>query len=294
MKPATPDKSTEADQPEPQSYWKIRFNEFRNWLRPRWNRLENAVQAQNREDDMPGNPDYDADRPRIGIPAPFLVICTAMITILATLFVVGGQAERQRESTPEFSEFRKQLTSQKRAHDAELAKARAASRSAAEQVRELEQKLETFDTERVRLAEANAKIEAERQRLETELEAARKQPAPAAVEPVEVVEVVELQPAKPNQRYSVRPGDTLFSIANRSGVSVETLVRINGLDSPNYVAAGQQLLLPAEADLTALNRREYAYSEPDPQPVVVSPKPRSNRNRSYPNAPKALRFNPNR
>ena len=92
----------------------------------------------------------------------------------------------------------------------------------------------------------------------------------------------------------MRPGDTLFSIANRSGVSVGTVVRLNGLDSPNYVAAGQQLLLPAEADLTALKRPEYAYSQPDPEPVATPKPQRSNRSRSYPNAPKALRFNPNR
>lgn len=45
--------------------------------------------------------------------------------------------------------------------------------------------------------------------------------------------------------YTVRPGDTLWSIAERlDGTSVETLKRINKLEGAG-LQAGQQLLLPA-------------------------------------------------
>ena len=43
---------------------------------------------------------------------------------------------------------------------------------------------------------------------------------------------------------TVRAGDTLSDIADRYGVSVGTLMRINGLRDSNHVEIGQQLRLP--------------------------------------------------
>jgi LysM repeat protein len=57
--------------------------------------------------------------------------------------------------------------------------------------------------------------------------------------------------------YIVRPGDNLTGIAFRSGVSVATLVRINGLVNPNRIYAGQRLRLPC------------AQPAPAPLPVPV-------------------------
>lgn len=45
--------------------------------------------------------------------------------------------------------------------------------------------------------------------------------------------------------YTVRPGDTLSSIANRLGTSVSELVRLNGLPNPNRIVAGRALKTPA-------------------------------------------------
>ncbi len=42
----------------------------------------------------------------------------------------------------------------------------------------------------------------------------------------------------------VNPGDTLFSIAARYGVSVELLMRANNLPNANFVYSGQRLLIP--------------------------------------------------
>jgi len=47
----------------------------------------------------------------------------------------------------------------------------------------------------------------------------------------------------PNQ-YVVQFGDTLFSIARRFGVSVWQLASYNNIPNPNYIRAGQVLLIP--------------------------------------------------
>ncbi|MBI4671399.1 MAG: LysM peptidoglycan-binding domain-containing protein [Chloroflexi bacterium] len=44
--------------------------------------------------------------------------------------------------------------------------------------------------------------------------------------------------------YVVRPGDNLFRIAARHGVSYWYLAQINGLHNPNYIYAGQMLIVP--------------------------------------------------
>ena len=44
--------------------------------------------------------------------------------------------------------------------------------------------------------------------------------------------------------YTVKPGDTLFSIANTQGTTVEELVRNNGITRPNDITPGQNLFIP--------------------------------------------------
>jgi len=44
--------------------------------------------------------------------------------------------------------------------------------------------------------------------------------------------------------YVVQPGDTLSSIATRFDVSLEDLMRANGIANPDYVQVGQELLVP--------------------------------------------------
>jgi LysM repeat protein len=46
------------------------------------------------------------------------------------------------------------------------------------------------------------------------------------------------------QAYQVQPGDTLGSIAEQFGVSVELLIEVNGLTDPNALGSGQVLLVP--------------------------------------------------
>ncbi len=53
------------------------------------------------------------------------------------------------------------------------------------------------------------------------------------------------QGGKPHEsRYTVKCGDTLYSIARRFGVSVDALARINHIWNPDRIYAGQVILIP--------------------------------------------------
>lgn len=46
-------------------------------------------------------------------------------------------------------------------------------------------------------------------------------------------------------------GDTLYSVAVRNGTTVAALVRANGLPNPNFIYAGQRLIIPASSSSSA-------------------------------------------
>jgi LysM repeat protein len=62
--------------------------------------------------------------------------------------------------------------------------------------------------------------------------------------------------------YVVQPGDTLTSIAARTGTDIATLVRLNGLAHPDQLLAGMRLLVPVQVTV----RRPT----PPPAPRAVS------------------------
>lgn len=53
-----------------------------------------------------------------------------------------------------------------------------------------------------------------------------------------------LMVVQPAQAYTVQPGDTIWSIARRNGVTVQEVVRANGLTDPNTIFPGEQLSIP--------------------------------------------------
>jgi LysM repeat protein len=71
-------------------------------------------------------------------------------------------------------------------------------------------------------------------------------PASASIptaEPVSGETQPEETPVEPTY-YIVQPGDTLGSVASRFDISLEDLMRANGITNPDYVQVGQELLVP--------------------------------------------------
>jgi soluble lytic murein transglycosylase-like protein len=67
--------------------------------------------------------------------------------------------------------------------------------------------------------------------------------------------------------YTVRPGDTLSGLAAQSGISVQEMAAMNGLDPNGYLIAGTLIKLPTGAPTPA------NASEPAPAPVVTTAAP---------------------
>ncbi len=61
--------------------------------------------------------------------------------------------------------------------------------------------------------------------------------------------------------HKVQPGESLSSISNRYGISMQRLIAINGINNPNQVIAGSTLVL-------------RSTSKPKPKPVAAKPKPK--------------------
>lgn len=73
--------------------------------------------------------------------------------------------------------------------------------------------------------------------------------------------------------YVVQPGDTLFRIALRFGVSQEAILAANGLANPNLIYTGQRLVIPeAGAALTV------STATPAPAASVAAPAPAAGSN----------------
>jgi LysM repeat protein len=78
-----------------------------------------------------------------------------------------------------------------------------------------------------------------------------RQPAPATAAPRQPVQATAqtasqtpARPAGPGS-YVIQPGDTLYSIAKRHGLSEKRLAEANGIADPRKIAAGKTLTIPA-------------------------------------------------
>ena len=60
--------------------------------------------------------------------------------------------------------------------------------------------------------------------------------------------------------YSVKPGDTLYSIARQFGVTVAELERFNGLPDENLLTTGQDVLIPISGTTHHVLSGESLYS----------------------------------
>ncbi|HNT76103.1 MAG TPA: LysM peptidoglycan-binding domain-containing protein [Anaerolineae bacterium] len=66
--------------------------------------------------------------------------------------------------------------------------------------------------------------------------------------------------------YTVQPGDTLFSVARRYGISVEALATANGLPTTAWLYVGQPLVIPGTDTTTPVTTPGT-----DPQTYIVKP-----------------------
>jgi hypothetical protein len=71
------------------------------------------------------------------------------------------------------------------------------------------------------------------------------------------------RPSPTGGYYTVQRGDNLYRIALRFGTTYSAIAVANNLANPNYIYAGQRLLIPG-----------YAVSAPSVPPVWPQPKPR--------------------
>ncbi|MFM7180271.1 MAG: LysM peptidoglycan-binding domain-containing protein [Verrucomicrobiales bacterium] len=77
--------------------------------------------------------------------------------------------------------------------------------------------------------------------------------AAVAVAPVAPPETTNTQPTAPavSGSYVVQSGDTMHSIARRSGTTVDALCRINGIANPSTIQIGMKLKLPDGTSVAA-------------------------------------------
>lgn len=70
-----------------------------------------------------------------------------------------------------------------------------------------------------------------------------------------------------SQVYVVQPGDTVYSISMRFGVTVEELVEANHLSDPNYLRVGQELRIPG-TELPTTYPHPFRQVQMGPLPVA--------------------------
>jgi murein DD-endopeptidase MepM/ murein hydrolase activator NlpD len=86
-----------------------------------------------------------------------------------------------------------------------------------------------------------------------------------------------LQPARhqAGETIEVQPGDTIFVLAKRHGVSIDALIELNGLRNGSSLQPGQRITLPAGARnvRAAVAARAPAPPAPPPTPVASAASP---------------------
>jgi LysM repeat protein len=101
-------------------------------------------------------------------------------------------------------------------------------------------------------------------------------PTPAAVGATEV-----LQPTP--TVYVVKPGDTLGTIAQRFGVTVDEIMAANGLTDPNVLSAGESLTIPVPGSVPPTAVPSTASLLPTNPPQTPLPTATQDPNQPQPN-----------
>jgi len=118
---------------------------------------------------------------------------------------------------------------------------------------------------------------------------------PAAGVAPKVAPASSVAPIDSGDSYTVKPGDTLGSIAKRAGVKIPDLMDLNGISDPRKLAAGQVLKMPNGSNMSASSTPSTPPSSASraaatpgmdgpPAPIVVKPAPLSDSNASDANS----------
>ncbi|PJZ00512.1 N-acetylmuramoyl-L-alanine amidase [Bacillus vallismortis] len=95
--------------------------------------------------------------------------------------------------------------------------------------------------------------------------------------------------------YTVKKGDALSVIAQKTGVSMATLQRLNGIKNPNLIKVGQVLKLTgSSASSTKPSSKKTSYALPSGVIKVTSPMTKGTKVRQVQNALAALYFYPDK
>lgn len=84
---------------------------------------------------------------------------------------------------------------------------------------------------------------------------------------------ITLQPSPTPLTYRVQPGDTMYAIAQRLGISLDDLLAENGLTDPANLEVGQLLKLPYVEGLEARLAQELGTPESEPAEAEATPEP---------------------
>lgn len=60
--------------------------------------------------------------------------------------------------------------------------------------------------------------------------------------------------------YTVKPGDSLYSIAQKHGTDIQTLIDLNALQNATQLSVGQDILIPSETTTHTVSRGDSLYS----------------------------------
>jgi len=52
--------------------------------------------------------------------------------------------------------------------------------------------------------------------------------------------------SKVSNIYMVKPGDSIWKIAQKFGTTMEELIELNNLSNPRFVLPGQEIIIPVE------------------------------------------------
>jgi LysM repeat protein len=78
-------------------------------------------------------------------------------------------------------------------------------------------------------------------------------PDGADIDESEPPESTTATPQATESTYVVEPGDTLFRIASRFGLSTQVLAQANGISNPSLIYAGQTLIIPGGSGIDPVN-----------------------------------------